>query len=145
MLSLNCRSFKAIANCPPDSSSSRTARQHTQHATPHCAQNWLWASCPDIITKGQWPLSSPNINPMDYHVWGAMMEAYRKFKTKPKTSAKLEEAFQVIWDNLPQGQIDKAVKDLSNKATKGWCCSLELAVNTSNIHSDNKILAPDHY
>jgi len=31
-LSLNYRSFKAIAGCPPDSSSSRTARQHTQHA-----------------------------------------------------------------------------------------------------------------
>ena len=54
---------------------------------------------------------------MDYHVWGAMMEAYRKFKTKPKTSAKLEEAFQVIWDNLPQEPIDKAAKNFSNKAT----------------------------
>jgi len=41
--------------------------------------------------------------------------------------------------------IDKAVKDFSNKATGGWCCSLELAVNTSNILSDNGILASDHY
>jgi len=32
LLLLNCRSFKAIAGCPPDSSSSRTARQHTQRA-----------------------------------------------------------------------------------------------------------------
>jgi len=31
-LSLNYRSFKAIAGCPPDSSSSRMARQHTQCA-----------------------------------------------------------------------------------------------------------------
>jgi len=82
---------------------------------------------------------------MDYHVCGAMLEAYRKLKIKPKTSAELKEAFQVIWDNLPQGPIDKAVKDFSNKATRGWCCSLELAVNTSNIRSDNGILASDHY
>jgi len=41
-LSLNYRSFKAIAGCPPDSSSSRTARQHTELAA---------GSCPDIITK----------------------------------------------------------------------------------------------
>jgi len=130
---------------PPDSSSSRTARQHTQLATPRSAQNWLRASCPDIITKYQWPPNSPNINPMDYHVWSAMLQAYRKLKSKPKTSAKLNEALQVIWGNLPQRLIDKAVKDFSNKTTGGWYCCLELAVNTSNIRSDNGILAFDHY
>jgi len=74
-----------------------------------------------------------------------MLEAYHKLKTKPKTSAKLKEALQVIWGNLPQGPIDKVVKDFSNKATGGWCCSLELAVSTLNIHSDNGILASDDY
>jgi len=84
---------------------------------------------------------------MDYHVWGAMLEAYCKLITKLKTSAELKEAFQVIWDNLPQVLIDndKAVKDFSNKATGCWCCNLELAVNTSNICSDNGILAFAHY
>jgi len=50
-------------------------------------------------------------------VWGAMLlEAYRKPKTKPKTIAELEQAFQVIfWDNLPQRPIDKAVKDFSKR------------------------------
>jgi len=52
---------------------------------------------------------------MDYQVWDAMLEAYRKLKTKPKTSAELKVALQVIWGNLPQGPIDKAVKDFSNK------------------------------
>jgi len=56
----------------------------------------------------------------------------------------LKEALQVIWGNLPQGSIDKAVKDFSNRATGCWCCSLELAVNTLNIHSDNRMLASDH-
>jgi len=74
-----------------------------------------------------------------------MLEAYCKLKTMLKTSAKLKKALQVIWGNLPQGLIDKAVKDFSNKATGGWCCCLELAVNTSNIRSDNGILASDQY
>jgi len=39
--------------------------------------------------------------------------AYRKLKTKPKT-IELEELLQVIWSNLPQGPIDKTVKDFSN-------------------------------
>jgi len=42
---------------------------------------------------------------MDYRVWNAMLEAYCKRETKPKT---------IIWGNPPQGPIDKAVKDLSN-------------------------------
>jgi len=75
----------------------------SQRATPRSAQNWLRASCSDTITKDQWPPNSSNINPMDYHVWGAMLEAYRKLKSQPKTSAKLKEALQVIWGNLPQG------------------------------------------
>jgi len=53
-----------------------------------------------------------------------MLEAYGKLKTKPKTCAELKEAFQVICCNLPQGPIDKAVKDFSNKATGGWCCTV---------------------
>jgi len=74
-----------------------------------------------------------------------MLEAYCKLKTKLKTSAKLKEVLQVIWGNLPEGPIDKAVKDFSNKATGNWRCCLELVVNTSNIRSDNGILAFDHY
>jgi len=84
------------------------------------------------------------MNPMDYHVWGAMLEAYRKLKTKPKTIAELKQALQVIWGNLPQRPIDKVVKDFSNKATGGWCCCLKLVMNTSNICFDNGILAFGH-
>jgi len=70
-----------------------------------------------------------------------MLEAYRKLITKPKTIAELKESLQVIWGNLPQGPIDKAVKDLSKLATESLCWSLELVVDTSNIHNDNEILA----
>jgi len=63
--------------------------------------------------KNQWPPNLPNINPMDYRVWSAMLEAYSKLKTKPKTIAEFKEALHIIWGNLPQGLIDKAVKDLS--------------------------------
>ena len=52
---------------------------------------------------------------MDYLVWGTVLEAYRKLKTKPKTIAELKQALQVIWGNLPQGPIEKAVKDFSNR------------------------------
>jgi len=40
--------------------------------------------------------------------------AYYRLKTKPKTVAELKESLQVIWDNLPQEPIDKAMKDFSS-------------------------------
>ena len=81
---------------------------------------------------------------MDYRVWCAMLEAYSKLTTKPKTIDKVKEAFQIIWVNLSQEPINKAVKDLPKKATEGLCWSLELVVDTSNIHIVNEILAFDH-
>jgi len=51
--------------------------------TAHSAQNWLWADCSDFITK-DWPPNSPDLNPLDYHVWGAMLEAYRKLNQSLK-------------------------------------------------------------
>jgi len=43
----------------------------------------------DFFTKDQWPPNSPDLNPVEYCVWGAMLEAYRKLKTKLKTIAGL--------------------------------------------------------
>ena len=88
-------------------------RQHTQHAMPCSAQNWLQAIYPDFVTKkNQLPPDLPNINPVDYHVWGAMLEAYVQILKKLKTIAEVKEALQVIWGNLPQGLIDKAVNNI---------------------------------
>ena len=78
---------------------------------------------------------------MDYCVLGALLEAYCKLKMK-KTIAEVKEVLQVIWGNLPQGPIDKAVKDSQIKRLKACvgACSWRWTL-TSNIHSDNKILA----
>jgi len=40
--------------------------------------------------------------------------AYRKLKTKPKTITEVKVSLQVFWNNLPQGPIDKTVKDFLN-------------------------------
>jgi len=81
--------------------------QHTQRAAHRTGYG------PTVQISLQKSPNSSNINPMDYHVWGTMLKASCKLKTKPKTIAKLRKTLQVIWGNLPQGLIDKAVKDLS--------------------------------
>ena len=40
----------------------------------HSTQNWLWADCPDFIANDQWPSNSPDLNPLDYHVWEAILQ-----------------------------------------------------------------------
>jgi len=52
---------------------------------------------------------------MDCHVSGAMLEAYRKLKRRPKTIIKLKEALQVSGATChgDRSTFDKAVKDFS--------------------------------
>jgi len=45
---------------------------------------------------------------MDYHVWGAMLEAYHKLRPKSKSITE-REVLLVVWDSLPQEPINKAV------------------------------------
>jgi len=42
-------------------------------------QDWLMANCTDFIAKDQWPPNSPDLNPLEYHVWGAMLQAFHWF------------------------------------------------------------------
>lgn len=87
------------------------APAHTARVT----QEWLHANCPEIIEKDRWPPNSPDLNPLDYHVWGAMLERYHKLQPKPKTIAELKAALQLIWDDMPQEPINKAVKDFTKR------------------------------
>ena len=42
------------------------------HTAKH-TQDFLLINCPDFIDKDEWPPNSPDLNPLDYHVWGEMM------------------------------------------------------------------------
>jgi len=40
------------------------------------AQDWIATKSSEFIGKDEWPANSPDLNPLDYHVWGAMLERY---------------------------------------------------------------------
>ena len=71
--------------------------------------------CTDFIALDEWPPNSPDFNPLDYHVWGAMLEAYHKLQPKPKTISEMKIALQQIWTDLPQTPINKAVNDFRKR------------------------------
>ena len=77
--------------------------------TAASAQNWIQKNCPDLVKKDEWPPNSPDLNPMDYHVWGVMLERYQRYTPNPTNIAELKTALLAIWNDLPQEFIDKAI------------------------------------
>ena len=99
--------------------------------TARVTHDWLKTNCRDFVAKDEWLPNSPDLNPLDYHVWGAMLESYHKLQPKPKTVRELKDALQLIWSALPQKCIDKAVKDFR---TRLWAC-----VSANGGHFEHKL------
>jgi hypothetical protein len=73
------------------------------------AQQFLEQIIADFIRKDEWPPNSPDLNPLDFHVWGAMLDKYQRFQPKPANVTELRAALQAIWNELPQGPINRAI------------------------------------
>src|SRR5271157_2636163 len=73
------------------------------------SQEWIGQCCPNFIKKDEWPPNSPDLNPLDYHVWGAMLEKYKAYTPKPTNMAELKTVLEAIWEDLPQDALDQAV------------------------------------
>ena len=71
------------------------------------AQDWIATNCSEFIGKDEWPPNSPYLNPLDYPVWGAMLERYKSFQPKPENVDELKKVLQLIWNQLPQDSSRK--------------------------------------
>jgi len=47
--------------------------------------------------------------PLDYHVWGVMLERYKTFQPKPNAIDELKKVLQTIWDDLPRNSINMTI------------------------------------
>ena len=101
---------KLIENCESLQSNSFVFQQ--ADASIHSSrlgQEWIEQHSPGFVKKDEWPPNSPDLNPLDYHVWGAMLERYKAFTPKPTNKAELKTVLEAIWKDLPQAAIDLAV------------------------------------
>ena len=69
------------------------------------------------IGKDGWPPNSSDLNPLDYHVWGAMLQRYKTFQHKPNTIDELKKVLQTMWADEPQNSINKAILQLCHKTS----------------------------
>jgi len=86
--------------------------KHNHRVTFHFS---LTANCTDFIAKYEWRPNSPDLDPLDYHVWGEILQAFHKLHPKSKTIPELKGAQQRIWDDLPQTMINKAINDFGKR------------------------------
>jgi len=56
---------------------------------------------------------------LTYHVWEAMLERYKSFQRKPENIDELKNVLQLIWDQLPQDSINKAILSFPKRL---WAC-----------------------
>ena len=68
-------------------------------------------------------MASKPTRPIDYHVWGAMLERYKTFQPKPNTIDELKKVLQTIWDDLPENSINEAILSFVKRlraCVKAW-------------------------
>jgi len=64
---------------------------------------------PDFLNPTLWPPNSPNLNPVDYKIWGCMQEMVYKIKVRDVED--LHNWIMRAWNDLDQRIIDSAVRE----------------------------------
>ena len=70
-------------------------------------QKWCRENLPDFISRDEWPPSSPDLNPLDYSIWG-ILEA-RVNSTRHANIESLKSKLIEEWDNLSMDLVRTAI------------------------------------
>ena len=71
----------------------------------------LKVKTPDFIPPNLWPPNSPDLNPVDYKIWGLGLLQERVYKTSIKDVDELRRRIAEEWDKMDQRLIDKAFSE----------------------------------
>ena len=85
-------------------------KTHLQHSKRESTIfKFYTVSCNCSSVRQKWPPNSADLNPLDYHVWGAVLGLYQKYQSRPMNISELKVALQSIWNDLPQDPIDRSI------------------------------------
>ena len=74
-----------------------------------CLIQLLQRETPDFIGPDLWPQNSPDLNPVDYKIWGVMQQ--RVYKYRVSNVDELKQRLVEVWHDLQQNVIDSAVSE----------------------------------
>ena len=63
---------------------------------------------PDFIGPDVWPANSPDLNPVDYMIWGLIQELV--YQTAIQDTDDLKQCVTCVWAELKQSVFDKAIE-----------------------------------
>lgn len=74
---------------------------------------YLISETPEFITPGLWPPNSPDLNPLDYKIWGIMQE--RVYRTAVNDVDELKKRLLDVWASFDQRIIDQSINEWSKR------------------------------
>ena len=81
----------------------------------------------DFISLKLWPHNSPDLNPVDYKIWGIMQK--RVYEMQIHNVDKLKRRLVDVWSGLQQSVVDAAVSE--------WRKRLQACVRTKGGHFEH--------
>lgn len=101
------------------------AKPHTATATV----NWLEENTPQFIRPSEWPSKSPDLNVMDYSIWGILLQHLQAVRSDITTVDELKNALLLAWQNIDMEVI--------RKATASWIPRLRNCCNNDGGHFEH--------
>lgn len=81
--------------------------------TAKLVQQWCEQNLTDFITKEEWPPSSPDLNPLDFCIWGYML-AHLNMKNI-HTLEQFRKEIIKVWDEIPIEVVRAACADFEKR------------------------------
>jgi len=95
----------------------------------------LQQKTPEFIAPDLWPPNSPDLNPVDYRVWGLMQE--RVYKTAVRGTADLKQHLLETWSGIPRTVIYEVIDEwATNTMRQSKGTSLRAVAVTSRLLSE---------
>jgi len=69
----------------------------------------LHRDTPEFIAPDLWPPNSPDLNPLDYEIWGMMQQMV--YQTRIRDITELKERLIDVWRGLQQSVMDEAIDE----------------------------------
>ena len=89
----------------------------------------LKSETPEFIPPSLWPPNSPDLNPIDYRIWGVLQN--RVYNTRIRDVEHLRKRLLEEWSRMDQAVIDSAVNQ--------WLKRLKACVRAEGGHFEHQL------
>jgi len=89
----------------------------------------LHRETPQFISPDMWPANSPDLNPLDYRIWGMLQE--RVYRVRIRNTDELQKRLVATWAEFQHSVVDNAVDQ--------WGKRLEACIHAEGGHFEHLI------